>query len=284
MATQTRIVVRAITPAVGAVVEGVSLAEALGDADIAAIRAAALEHGVLFFRDQHITREQTAAFMSRFGELTIDPFAKAYGMEGLPIEALVHDMPTYGNRNATAIWHIDSTLGAMPASFLSLRALKLPPGGGGDTCWGSMIAAYETLSDPVKHMIDGLYAEHSGVKTLPLLDQGDRGVLDEPMRNVHPVVRVHPETGRKALFVNELWTDRIVGVSQHESDAILTMLYRHSQRPEFTMRWQWREGDLAFWDNRAFQHYAVRDYEGERVLQKAYVKGDVPVGPRPRAA
>lgn len=283
MATQTRIIVRAITPAVGAVIEGVDLRRGLPDEDIATIRAAALDHGVLFFRDQDITREQTATFMSRFGELTIDPYAKAYGMEGLPVEALVHDMPTYGNRNATAIWHIDSTLGAQPASFLSLRALKLPPGGGGDTCWGSMVAAYETLSEPVKDMIDGLYAEHSGTLTLALLDPGDRHVLDEPMRNVHPVVRVHPETGRRALFVNELWTDHIVGVSQLESDAILAMLYRHSQRAEFTMRWQWRENDLALWDNRSFQHYAVRDYEGERVLQKAYVKGDVPFGPRPRA-
>ena len=282
MATRTKISVRAITPSVGAVVEGADLREELTDDEIATIRKAAMEHGVLFFRDQDVTREQVAAFMGRFGELTIDPYAKAYGMEGLPIEALVHDMPTYGNRNATAIWHIDSTLGVMPASFLMLRALKLPPGGGGDTCWGSMYAAYETLSDPVKEMIDGLYAEHSGELTLELLDPNDRHVLDEPMRNVHPVVRVHPETGKKALFVNELWTDHIVGVSKHESESILTMLYRHSQRAEFTMRWQWRENDLAFWDNRAFQHYAVRDYEGERVLQKAYVKGDVPVGPRPR--
>lgn len=281
MATRNRIEIRSITPSVGAVVEGVDLREALGKADAERIREAVLRHGVLFFRDQDITREQTAAFMRIFGELTIDPYAKAYGMDGLPIEALVHDMPTFGNRNATAIWHIDSTLGECPASYLSLRALKLPPTGGGDTCWGSMYAAYDALSEPVKDMVDGLYAEHSGAKTLPLLDPNDRGVLDEPMRNVHPVVRVHPETGKKALFVNELWTDRIVGVSQHESDSILRMLYTHSQRAEFTMRWQWRENDLAFWDNRAFQHYAVRDYEGERVLQKAYVRGDKPVGPRP---
>jgi len=284
MATISKMAVRSITPHVGGVVEGVDLRQNLPDEDIAAIRAAMLERGVLFFRDQDLTREQHGAFMARFGELTIDPYAKAYGMEGLPIEALVHDMPTNGNRNATAIWHIDSTLGAMPASILSLRALQLPPEGGGDTCWGSTVAAYETLSAPVKEMIDGLYAEHSGAMTLPLLDPADRHVLDEPMRNVHPVVRVHPETGRKALFVNELWTDHIIGVSKLESDAILAMLYRHSQRAEFTMRWQWRVNDIAVWDNRAFQHYAVNDYDGVRVLQKAYVKGDVPVGPRPRAA
>ncbi|MCB2080580.1 MAG: TauD/TfdA family dioxygenase, partial [Novosphingobium sp.] len=160
-----------------------------------------------------------------------------------------------------------------------LRALELPPSGGGDTCWGSMYAAYETLSEPVRTMIDGLEAEHSGYKTVPLLGEGVADGLQTAMRSVHPVVRVHPETGRKALFVNELWTERIVGVSQLESDRILRLLWDHSQRPEFTMRWQWQVNDLALWDNRAFQHYAVRDYEGRRVLQKGYVRGERPIGP-----
>jgi taurine dioxygenase len=142
-----------------------------------------------------------------------------------------------------------------------------------------MYAAYETLSEPVKKMIDGLSAEHSAYKTLPLLDVPDTSFMQEEMRNVHPVVRVHPETGRKALFVNELWTERIVGVSQYESDCLLAMLWKHSQSPEFTMRWRWRVNDLALWDNRSFQHYAVRDYQGERVLQKGYVQGDRPYGP-----
>ena len=167
-----------------------------------------------------------------------------------------------------------------PASLLALRALKLPPTGGGDTCWGSMYAAYETLSDPVRTMIDGLQAEHSAYKTLPLLGGGNTGYLQNELRSVHPVVRVHPETGRKALFVNELWTEKIVGVSQHESDSLLAMLWKHAQSPEFTMRWTWQVGDLALWDNRSFQHYAVRDYQGERVLQKGYVQGDRPYGPR----
>ena len=279
-ATRSAIEVDAITPHVGAVVRGVDLGSALSSDTIADVREAVLRHGVLFFRDQDITREQTAAFMRHFGELTIDPYSKAFGAEGLPLEALVHDMPTYGNSRATAVWHIDSTLAAEPAAYLSLRALELPPGGGGDTCWGSMVAAYEALSQPVKDFIDGLRAEHSGYKTLPMLDPGDLHILDQPMRNVHPVVRVHPETGRRSLFVNELWTERIVGVSEHESRSILRMLWDHAARPEFTMRWQWRRNDLAFWDNRAFQHYAVRDYEGERILQKAYVKGDAPRGPR----
>ena len=189
-------------------------------------------------------------------------------------------MPTYGNAKATAVWHMDSTLAPAPAAYLSLRALELPPDGGGDTCWGSMYAAYETLSEPVKAMIDGLSAEHSAYKTLPLLGGSNTGYLQESMRNIHPVVRVHPETGRKALFVNELWTESIIGLSQHESDSILAMLWKHSMSPEFTMRWQWQVGDLALWDNMAFQHYAVRDYHGNRVLQKAYVQGARPRGPK----
>jgi taurine dioxygenase len=245
---------------------------------VSKIRAAVLAHGVVFFRDQEITREQLAGFMQNFGPLCTDPFSVA-ALEPPREELTVHDMPTYGNSRATAVWHMDSTLAAEPAALLALRALQLPPTGGGDTCWGSMYAAYETLSEPVRKMIDGLSAEHSAYKTVPLLGGANSGYLQEQMRNVHPVVRVHPETGRKALFVNELWTEKIVGVSQHESDSLLAMLWKHSQSPEFTMRWRWRVNDLALWDNRSFQHYAVRDYQGQRVLQKGYVQGDRPYGP-----
>ena len=129
-------------------------------------------------------------------------------------------------------------------------------------------------------MIDTLFAEHSAYKTLPLLGGANTGYLQEEMRNVHPVVRVHPETGRKALFVNELWTERLVGMSPFESESLLAMLWQHSRREEFTMRWTWRQHDLALWDNMAFQHYAVRDYDGNRVLQKGYVRGEPPVGPQ----
>ena len=212
MATLQRIEFEAITPHVGAVAGGVDLREALDAETAAAIRQALLDRGVLFFRDQDITREQTAAFLANFGPLSTDPFSVAALAPPAP-EHSVHDMPTYGNSKATAIWHMDSTLAPAPASFLTLRALELPPGGGGDTCWGSMYAAYETLSGPVRAMIDGLQAEHSAYKTLPLLGGSNTGYLQEEMRNVHPVVRVHPETGRKALFVNELWTESIVGVT-----------------------------------------------------------------------
>jgi taurine dioxygenase len=278
MATISKLRIENITPAVGAIAHGMDLREPLDAMSVAQIRRAVLQQGVVFFRGQDLTREQAAVFMEYFGPLGTDPFSVA-ALAPPTLDASVHNMPTYGNAKATAVWHMDSTLAAEPAAYLSLRALELPPSGGGDTCWGSMYAAYETLSEPVKAFVDGLSAEHSAYKTLPLLDGLNTGYLQETMRNVHPVVRVHPETGRKALFVNELWTESIVGLSPHESDSILAMLWKHSASPEFTMRWRWQANDLALWDNMAFQHYAVRDYTGNRVLQKAYVKGERPVGP-----
>jgi taurine dioxygenase len=279
MATLSKLRIETITPVVGAIAHDIDLREELDAETVAELRSVLLKQGVIFFRGQDLTREQVARFMSHFGPLGTDPFSVAALTPPTP-EHSVHDMPTYGNAKATAVWHMDSTLAPAPAAFLSLRALELPPSGGGDTCWGSMYAAYETLSEPVRTLIDGLSAEHSAYKTLPLLGGANRGYLQEGLRNIHPVVRVHPETGRKALFVNELWTEKIVGVSPHESDCLLAMLWKHAQSPEFTMRWRWRVGDLALWDNRSFQHYAVRDYRGDRVLQKAYVQGDRPRGPR----
>lgn len=276
--TNVNLDIQQVTPAVGAVATGVDLSQPLSPEIVAGIRNAILDYGVVFFRNQEMTREQTAAFMKNFGQLCTDPFSVA-ALNPPREEDTVHDMPTYGNSRATAVWHMDSTLAPEPAAFLALRALELPHSGGGDTCWGSMYAAYEMLSEPIKKMIDGLSAEHSAYKTLSLLGGSNSGYLQEAMRSVHPVVRVHPETKRRALFVNELWTESIVGLSPHESDSLLKMLWKHAESPEFTMRWQWQVNDIAIWDNRSFQHYAVRDYEGNRVLQKSYVKGDRPVGP-----
>jgi taurine dioxygenase len=269
--------IQPITPVVGAVAAGVDLARPLDPETVNRVRQAVLGQGVVFFRGQDLTREQMIAFMKNFGPLCTDPFSVA-ALRPPSEEATVHLMPTYGNRRATAIWHMDSTLAAAPAALLALRAVQLPESGGGDTCWGSMVAAYESLSEPVKTMIDGLSAEHSAYKTLPLLAGSNTGMLQEAMRNTHPVVIIHPETGRKALYVNELWTERLVGVSQHESDCLLAMLWKHSQAPEFTMRWKWQVNDIALWDNRSFQHYAVMDYQGTRVLQKSYVQGERPRG------
>ena len=159
MATRARLDIKVITPAVGAIAEGVDLGAEL-DADcVAGIRRAVLDRGVVFFRNQAIGREQMRAFLKNFGQLATDPFSVA-ALQPLAEEHAVHDMPTYGNSRATAVWHMDSTLAPEPAALLALRAVELPASGGGDTCWGSMVAAYETLSAPVRAMIDGLEAEH----------------------------------------------------------------------------------------------------------------------------
>jgi alpha-ketoglutarate-dependent taurine dioxygenase len=275
MATTTVLKVEPVTPAVGAVIEGVDLRRPDSEA-VAAIRQAMLEHGVVFFRDQELSREQLLEFMANFGTPCMDPFTVVE--QPVPAEATIIDMTTKPTARATAVWHIDSSLAATPASFISLRPLELPPSGG-DTCWASMYAAYDALSEPIRNLLDGLTAVHSAFKVLPLMTEADYAFLDEGMRNVHPVVRVHPETGRKALFVDELWTEQIMELAPAESDNLLAFLYEHIKTPLFTMRWRWKLGDVAVWDNRAFQHYAVNDYEGKRVLQKSLVAGDRPYGP-----
>jgi alpha-ketoglutarate-dependent taurine dioxygenase len=279
MTTKVRVAIEPITPVVGAIIGGVDLRERLDADTVAKLRAAVLKHGALFFRDQDLTKAQTTAFLKNFGQLTLDPYSANYEV-GVAEEEAVRDYETFNdNAKATQFWHVDSSHGEKPANFLSLRALILPESGGGDTCWGSLYAAYETLSQPVRDMIDRLEALHSDYRTYPLMDKAYLDRLNKGLSNIHPVVRVHPETGRKALLVNPLWTKMIVGVSEVESNHILNMLYTHASQPEFTMRWRWRVNDLVLWDNRSFQHYAVRDYHGRRTLEKGIIAGERPYGP-----
>ena len=275
MTTSTSLDVQPVTPAVGAIISGLDLRAALDDDTVVALRDAVLEHGVVFLRDQDLTREQMLAFMERFGTPCTDPFSVDQSVSGLDT---VIDMVTLGYSPATAVWHIDSSLAPAPASLIALRALEVPASGG-DTCWASMYAAYDALSEPMRDLLDGLTAEHAGSKTLALMGGDSYGFLQEDMRNVHPAVRVHPETGRKALFVDELWTERIVELAPDESAALLAFLFEHVKKPNFTVRWHWRQHDLALWDNRSFQHYAVNDYSEHRVMQKSLLAGDRPIGP-----
>ena len=186
---------------------------------------AVLEHGVVFFRDQDISREQMLDFMTNFGTPCTDPFSVDQsvlrGRDG-------HRHADLAYSRATAVWHIDSSLAAEPASLIALRAIEVPPSGG-DTCWASMYAAYDALSAPLRDMLDGLTAVHSAFKVLPLMGGASYGFLQEDMRNVHPAVRVHPETGRKALFVDELWTERIVELEADESAHLLGVPVRAHQ-------------------------------------------------------
>ncbi|MCW1248388.1 taurine dioxygenase, partial [Pseudomonas sp. SAICEU22] len=198
-------------------------------------------------------------------------------------EVLVLDTAVTDVRD-NAVWHTDVTFLPTPAMGAVLSA-KLLPAFGGDTLWASGIAAYEALSAPLKSLLEGLTATHDFTRSFPLERFGnsaeDLARWEEARRKnpplSHPVIRTHPVSGRRSLFVNEGFTTRINELSESESEAILKLLFAHSTRPEFTVRWRWQANDVAFWDNRVTQHFAVDDYRpARRVMHRATVLGDVP--------
>jgi taurine dioxygenase len=270
-----------LTPSLGAIIEGVALSDELSQQSVDRLGELFVEHHLLFFRGQPITPRQQCRFAARFGELHIHPIYPV--LPELP-EIMVID--THGdflpdNDN----WHTDVTFSPTPP-LAGILAAKQLPSVGGDTLWSSNLAAYEALSDPMKRMLAGLTAEHSVVKSFPagrwgadprFKERYERAVAKHPPVT-HPVVRTHPVSGRKALFVNEGFTTRIHELEPRESNVLLTFLFAHAARPEFILRWQWRVDDVAFWDNRITQHYAVADYLPERrVMHRATVIGDRPV-------
>jgi alpha-ketoglutarate-dependent taurine dioxygenase len=265
-----------LTPTIGAVISDADLSGPLDPEAIRAIREALLEYGVIFFKDQNITRDQLKSFAASFGEL-----GRTFKSPDAAADE-VGEMVITAPKGTTDIWHADSTYMESPPLGAVLRAVRLPPLGG-DTCWASMYAAYEALSEPMRKMLDGLTAVHSVfpvVQRLGLsLDDYLRQSGSEPTESVHPVVRVHPETGRKLLFVNQSWTTRIVELNPAESSRILELLFEHVKSPDFNIRHRWAPNDVAFWDNRAVLHYAVPDYHVERVMQRIVIAGDRPVGP-----
>ncbi|WAB93271.1 taurine dioxygenase [Pseudomonas citronellolis] len=276
----TTLTLAPLSPALGAVVSGIDLRQPLDDAQQQAIEQALLTHQVLFFRDQPLTPSQQAAFAARFGDLHIHPIYPSVPEQR---EVIVLDTAVTDVRD-NAIWHTDVTFLETPALGAVLAAKQLPPYGG-DTLWASGIAAFEALSEPLQRLLDGLTATHDISKSFPLERFGatdaDLARLEEarkknPPRS-HPVIRTHPVTGRKALFVSDGFTTRINELSAAESRAILDLLFAHVARPEFTVRWRWRENDVAFWDNRVTQHYAVDDYRPQRrVMHRATILGDKP--------
>jgi taurine dioxygenase len=276
-----------ITGAVGAVIGGVDLRERQTAENVAAIRQALLDHGVIFLRDQDLSAEQFWSFMEEFG---VPQKEEIVGTdEDTAADVATSDFtPT---RHSTAVWHADTTSLAKPPIVTALRTLEVPPLGG-DTCWSSMHAAWDALSLPMQRMLDGLTAVHSFAPTIERM--GDIGPYFDQhyssrnaMQQIHPVVLTHPETGRKALYVSECFTTRIVELDRLESRSVLDFLFRHVERPDFTMRWRWSANDLAMWDNRAVQHYAVPDYRTSRRVQRLVLSGVKPGEPsklQPRAA
>jgi taurine dioxygenase len=276
---QTAIQQRRITSSIGAVIEGVDLRDSPAPETVRLLRQALLDHGVIFFHEQSLSDAQMKAFATNFGKPIPEPFAQAE-KQPEPVSQSNFGM----TKRATSVWHSDTTFVMEPPALTALRAVR-PPEFGGDTCWASMYAAYDALSEPMRRMLDGLTAVHSIVPVLRRMGNlaGGRAEVNERTHGgeyVHPVVRVHPETKRKALFVNEGWTTRIVELEPAESVQILTLLFEHVKSPDFAMRWHWTANDLALWDNRAVQHYAVPDYRGERIMQRVVIAGDRPYGPK----
>ena len=269
-----------MSPAIGAVVSGVTLSEPLQDHTRDALARALVQHHVLLFENQPITPEQHRALARRFGDLHIHPIYPQ--VPDVP-EIIVLD--THGdNLPDNDNWHTDVTFIQTPPMGSLLSARQLPPLGG-DTLWSSNIAAYEALSKPMRTMLDGLTAEHDMVKSFPAYrfarTPEERMVWNAAREKnppvIHPVVRTHPVSGRRGLFVSEGFTTRIVELGASESDAMLRFLAQHSAKPEFTVRWRWKTHDFAFWDNRLTQHYATADYlPHRRVMHRATILGDRP--------
>jgi taurine dioxygenase len=267
------IAVRALG-AVGAEISGIDLAEPLAPPALRTVRQSLAEHGVVFFRDQSLSENQHIALARQFGEININRFfAHA---DGHPEIALVVKEP-HQTRNIGGGWHTDHSYDQIPALGSMLYAREVPPVGG-DTLFASMYAAYDALSDGLKHTLEGLRGLHSsrhvfGVERDDL--KGRIGNYAQATQDAtHPVVITHPESGKKALYVNPGFTTGLDGWTEDESRPLLNYLYTHAARPEFTYRFQWQEGSLAFWDNRATWHYAVNDYQGERrLLHRITIEG-----------
>jgi len=267
--------VRRLTPMIGAEIEGVDLSKPVGPDLFAEIRQALEDHLVIFFRDQAITPDQHVAFARLFGELHIHPAAPHE--PGRP-ELMIVEADANSERANGEGWHSDVSCDTEPPMGSILHVKACPPEGG-DTLFASMYAAYDALSDRMKAHLDGLQAVHDGEHVYRGLFR-DLGVADKPAypSAIHPVIRTHPWTGRKSLYVNSGFTTRIQGLPRDESDALLAYLYRHLTHPMFQCRFRWTANALAFWDNRCAQHHAVWDYwPNRRYGNRVTIKGEKPV-------
>lgn len=278
--------VKPIAGALGAELHGIDLAN-LTDDDFADVHDAFLAHQVIFFREQTLTPVEQIGFAKRFGDIHLHPY-----MQGLPdhpeiLEIVKRESDT---KNFGGGWHTDQAFSPRPALCTLLYA-KQTPTFGGDTMFTNMYAAYEALSDTMKSVLAPLKGLFLGDRAAAAggpsrkekyLSQG--GIMkpkdpnaDEGTEAEHPIVRTHPETGRKSLFLSS-HTSKIVGMTDDESAPLLSFLRQHAVRPEFTCRFRWEPGSFAIWDDRCTQHFAINDYHGQRrVMHRITIRGDVPV-------
>ena len=270
------ITVEPLTPAIGAVVGGVDAARPLDEATIAKLRRVWLDRQVIFLRDQHLTPEQFKRFGAYFGELDVHPFHRNLGDDLEQVQEISFDGSRI--RNSTAdLWHVDGSYLEHPTTASLLTPVKIPEIGG-DTAFASMHAAYTALPESLQRYCEELYALHSAPRMnaddLKNLHPTKRPSEEDLVGRVRPVVIVHPETGRKTLYVNRMFTRNIVGFAEAESRHLLDMLYEHTTyNLEFQVRHRWRMGDIAIWDNRATIHYGVTDYREMRTMRRLTIKG-----------
>lgn len=278
----TSFTVEPLSGAVGAQVSGLDLAKPLDEATVSALRIAFNENHVLFFRDQALSPAEQIAFGRQFGELGSHPYVEANTdfPEVLDVVTEPSDRANFGGG-----WHSDVTFLERPDLGSILYAIEVPAVGG-DTLFASQQAAYDELSETMKSMIGPLVAIHTAGRqyagtgysrqsTAMITKDSAKAAASE---TEHPVVRTHPETGRKALFVNRAFVSSIKGMHRQESDALLDFLYRHAIKERFTCRFRWEPGSVAMWDNRSVQHYALHDYKGQwRRMRRITIQGDRPV-------
>jgi taurine dioxygenase len=268
----------------GAEVTGVDAAKPIGAEVVAELRRALAEHCVIFLRDQDLTPDQQKAFARHFGPLAQTPFVKPLP-DHPEVMRIAREPDESKKRNFGGRWHSDMTFSPEPVLGTCLNARE-SPAVGGDTIWTNQMLAFEALSPALQRTLEGLRVMHSARRSY-----GPQGAYaDDDLKSMriqaseealkeqaHPCIRTHPETGRKILFVNWVYAIRFEGMSEEESAPLLDFLNRHSQRPEFQIRFRWRKGSLALWDNRCTQHIAVNDYPGyRRVMDRVTIAGDRP--------
>ena len=271
--------VKALSPALGAEVTGIDLSVPLDDAIIDDLRAIWLKHQIIVIRGQDLTPAQQLAFAKALGEPDIYPFLK--GLDGFPM--ITEVLKKEDERvNFGGVWHSDTTYQKCPPMATLLYAKELPPLGG-DTLFANQYAAFEHLSAPLRGVLEKLRGVNAAGKKRVASTRSERlkdsasGVDPDDLSGTHPVVRTHPETGRKALFVNAAHTIAFEGWTAEESQGLLEYLFTHQISPEFQCRLAWQVGDVAFWDNRCVQHYPLNDYHGHRrLLHRITLKGDTP--------
>ncbi len=273
--------VRPVTPQVGAVVSGVTLGPDLPPETVAGLRSALLDHKVLWCRGQSLGPEELRGFAALFG-----PVTEAHPVEP-SLEGHPEILPLDAAEGARAdVWHSDLTFQECPPLGAVLHALEVPPAGG-DTLWADMERAHQSLSPTLQDIVGRLWATHTPTRAGGYFADrdasgGSSATTTAAAAAHHPVVRIHPETGRPALFVNPLFTERIDGLRRRESDLLLGHLYEVATAPEGLVRWHWEPGDVALWDNRCTMHYALLDFgSARRRLLRAAVAGDRPVGRPP---